>query len=39
METACFFCSNFEESRAMQKSAQFLNLARKRLLAVIVTER
>ena len=39
METACFFCSDFEENRAMQRMALFLNLVRKRLLAEIVTER
>ena len=39
MVTACFFCSNFEESGAMQRMALFLDLVRERLLAVIVTER
>ena len=34
-----FFCSDFEESGAMQRMALFLNLARKRLPAVIVMER
>ena len=39
MEAACFFCSDFEESRPMQRMALFFDLARKRLLAEIVTER
>ena len=29
MEMTCFFCSDFEESGAMQRMALFLNLARK----------
>ena len=33
-----FFCSDFEESGAMQRMALFLDLARKRLTKVIVTE-
>ena len=39
MEAACFFCSDFEESGAMQRMALFLILARKSPLAEIVTER
>ena len=39
METACLFCSDFEESGAMQRMAMFLDLARKRLLVVIATAR
>ena len=37
-ETACFFCSNFEESGAVQRMALFLNLVREGLPAVIVTD-
>ena len=36
---ANFFCSDFEESGAMQRMALFLDLAKKRLPVVIVTER
>ena len=39
METACFFCSDFEESGAMQSIALFMNLARERLPVLIVTDR
>ena len=39
MEADCFFCSDVEESRAMQKMALFLDLTRKRLLVEIVTKR
>ena len=35
MEAACFFCSDFEESGAMQRMVLFLNLAMKSLLADI----
>ena len=38
METACFFCSNFEESGAMQRMALFLDLVRGRLPALILTD-
>ena len=38
METACFFCSDFEESGVMQRIALFLDLTRERLPAVILTE-
>jgi vacuolar-type H+-ATPase subunit B/Vma2 len=36
-ELACFFCSNFDESRAMQRMTLFLNPKRERLPALIVT--
>ena len=38
MDAACFVFSDFEENGAMQRMALFLNLARKRFLAEIVTE-
>jgi len=37
METAHFFCSNFEESSAMQHTALFLNLANDPTIERIIT--
>ena len=39
MVMARFFCFNFKESKAMQRMTLLLDLARERLLAVIVMKR